>query len=631
MSIIAKRRSLAELRFRLAQEARNLGMWIFPPRLRASPHPLSGLPDPAPVAGALRGSGFAATIAELAQAIRGHRFPLLGITIDTGPEIHWRRDYLSGIETGTDYFRRIPYLDAGRAGDHKVVWELNRHQHLVVLAQDYLLHGRRDSLAEIVRQLESWFEQNPFHEGINWASSLEVGFRALSWTWVWHIAHQDLAPEFRKRFLHWIHLHGAHLANNLSWYFAPNTHLLGEAVALHALGALFRFPESKRWADTGARAVARQMGAQVRSDGSHFEQSTYYHLYALDMFLFHAILSKPTDTYHEKLRLMAEYLDALQGPARELPFLGDDDGGRWFHPYGVHSHYGRATLATCAVYLRSPAWPATAEDLSAQAMWWMGANRSAPQYAPRQPRSRIFPDAGLAILRSGDLQVIFDAGPFGSGAAGHSHSDTLNVIARDGGREILVDSGTYTYVGDPHWRSRFRGTASHNTVRIDGLDQAVEVNPFRWESVPESRLVSQSLSGETDRVVAQCSYRGFIHRREVIFGKSGALLITDTVEGPASEHEIEQFWHFAGAADGKMYAFHGGDARAESGWRSTAFGRKTEIPVIRVYLKTTLPCRLAAAFALREGSIGVVPAAAGFAFEWTPASGNTAHYVSNIK
>ena len=32
-------------------------------------------------------------------------------TIEAGPDIRWRRDYLRGIETGLRYFRRIPYLD----------------------------------------------------------------------------------------------------------------------------------------------------------------------------------------------------------------------------------------------------------------------------------------------------------------------------------------------------------------------------------------------------------------------------------------------------------------------------------------------------------------------------------------
>ena len=70
----------------------------------------------------------------IADSILKHRFPILGVTIETGPEIDWRRDYLHKISSGTPYFRSVPYLDFSRVGDHKVVWELNRHQHLLLLA-----------------------------------------------------------------------------------------------------------------------------------------------------------------------------------------------------------------------------------------------------------------------------------------------------------------------------------------------------------------------------------------------------------------------------------------------------------------------------------------------------------------
>ncbi len=90
---------------------------------------------------ALLDTDFARQVIELATSIRAHRFALLGLAVDTGPEIHWRRDYERGIETGLDYFRFIPFLDARRAGDHKLIWELNRHQHLVTLAQAYLFTG----------------------------------------------------------------------------------------------------------------------------------------------------------------------------------------------------------------------------------------------------------------------------------------------------------------------------------------------------------------------------------------------------------------------------------------------------------------------------------------------------------
>ena len=105
---------------------------------------------------------FAKEVTDLADEIRSHRFPIFGATIDAGPEIRWRRDYRRGIETDLVYFRRVPYLDTSRAGDHKIIWELNRHQHLVVLAQAYLLTGDLRNPGEICAQLESWIRRTRF-------------------------------------------------------------------------------------------------------------------------------------------------------------------------------------------------------------------------------------------------------------------------------------------------------------------------------------------------------------------------------------------------------------------------------------------------------------------------------------
>ncbi|MCX6597299.1 MAG: hypothetical protein NTV70_13135, partial [Acidobacteria bacterium] len=212
-------RSRAEIQFRLRQELVNRLMLWWPPK---APPERAGFSYPAP--------DFSANVPALAQEILAHRFPMLGTVIETGPEIRWRRDYLHGLETGTAFFRRIPYLDRDKAGDHKVIWELNRHQHWVVLA----LAGET---AEIERQLTSWWEQNPFQRGINWASALEVAFRALSWLQVLSILGERMPK--RQQLLDSLYQHGLHLEYNLSFYFSRNTHLLGEALALAALGELF--------------------------------------------------------------------------------------------------------------------------------------------------------------------------------------------------------------------------------------------------------------------------------------------------------------------------------------------------------------------------------------------------------
>jgi Heparinase II/III-like protein/Heparinase II/III N-terminus len=618
-------RSSREIKFRLLQEARNLGMLARAPGLDAEIMLKGGLPRlPAgsAVVESLRGSDFAQAVVAIADEILAHRFPVFDRVLDTGADIRWRRDYARQIETGADYFRLIPYLDSARAGDHKFIWELNRHQHLVALAQAHGFTGRPELLAEIAAQLEGWLEQNPFPRGMNWVSALEVAFRASSWIWVLHLVGERLDARLTQRVIEALYRHGRFLQNNLSVYFSPNTHLLGEAVVLHALGVLFpQFPEAGRWEQDGAAWVERELLRQVRDDGSHFEQSSYYHVYALDMFLFHAVLRGGA---WPRLERMAEYLSALLGPSGSLQFVGDDDGGRWFHPYGPRDRFGRATLATCGVLFGRPEWIGDPRDLEEQAVWWLGPR--SVQSAPARHVSRLFAGSGNAILVDRDRQVIAKGGPLGRGRAGHSHSDCLSVIARTLGHRILIDPGTFTYVGDARERERFRGTAAHNTIRVDGLDQADPFGPFGWAHPPATRILEFQTCAAHDFFDAECRYRGITHRRRVLWIKPDVLLILDDVDGTPGEHDLEQFWHLGGTPmpvaatcfglPGALLAIESNDiAKIESGWISPVFGSKSAAAVIRVARRDVLPSRWAAALIFGESDSPVSIARTGEGWE----------------
>jgi len=544
-------RTPRQIAFRIRQELANLWLTVLPPHPRIDAAFVPGLQLPEPCE-------FPREVIDLAEQIRDHRFPIFGATIDTGPEIRWRRDYLRGIETGLDYFRRIPYLDTARAGDHKMVWELNRHQHLVVLAEAYSLTGDSRNLDEICAQLESWMVGNTFHRGTNWASALEVAFRALSWIWIDQLAGRNMPVRFRARWLHMLYLHGCHLANNLSFYFSPNNHLVGEAVILQALGRYFSgIPRAQGWEQLGARVMQEQMERQIRPDGSSFEQSTYYQVYLLDMFSLHTALANPVPAYRAKLKQIGEFLRAIAGPSGRLPLLGDDDGGQ-----------------LSVIPIRRA--------------------RGAGNW-----RSRLFPDAGLAVMTSGDTHAIVDAGPFGAMHAGHSHSDTLSIVVRCGDDEILIDPGTYTYTGDPEWRDWFRGSEAHNTIRIDGRDQAVPRGPFRWSDKPEVAMLDWQTNDERDIIEAECRYAGFTHRRRVEFRKPDVFVITDDVSGPAGLHDVEQLWH-RGSEEARAKLVLPDDAELLESWRSTAFGEKHRSPMLRVRRRCELPIRLEARIELNR-------------------------------
>jgi hypothetical protein len=144
-------------------------------------------------------------------------------------------------------------------------------------------------------------------------------------------------------------------------------------------------------------------------------------------------------------------------------------------------------------------------------------------------------------------QLVIDAGPQGAHTAGHGHADALSLTANDGGCELLVDSGTFEYVGADGERNHFRGTRAHNTLLIAGQDQAEPRGPFSWGRLPHVQAEGW-ISGKTFDLFMG-SHDGYtrspnavVHRRYVFSLKSGAWLVRDLALGHG-EHQLDLFWH----------------------------------------------------------------------------------------
>ncbi|MGH9591572.1 MAG: heparinase II/III family protein, partial [Bryobacteraceae bacterium] len=266
-----------ELRYRM-------GLPAAQPALGGKTAPGQFFFEPADVAGlarawAARSPAEVARVVDRARRIASHRFTLLGYRdLDFGQPIDWHRDPVHGVHAPLIPWRRISFLDVRVVGDHKIVWELSRHQHLVTLARAFLFTGEQQYLDEAIAQWSDWQQRNPYPLGVNWCSTLEVAFRTLSWIWMEQFLGANAPAAFRAQLAAAIG-HGAfHVSRYLSTYFAPNTHLLGEAVALLFAGSLHtEFRDAARWREQGWTLVLEQARAQVREDGFHFEQSVYYH------------------------------------------------------------------------------------------------------------------------------------------------------------------------------------------------------------------------------------------------------------------------------------------------------------------------------------------------------------------
>ena len=575
-----------------------------------------------------------------AENICRHDFRLLGYeSLDYGTNIDWHLDRVHGKRAPLDPWYKIPFLDFNAVGDHKITWELNRHQHLVTLAKASLLTGDNKYVHEIIAQWHSWTEANPYPLGINWGSTLEVAFRSLSWIWVDHLlADEPQYVQFRPKLLPALAFHGRYIERYLSTYFSPNTHLLGEALALLFIGTLYpQMPRAQRWRDEGWKILVDQAGRQVRPDGVYFEQSLYYHVYALDFYLHARLLANRngiavSPAFDEVARKMLNVVEALSqaGPAEGF---GDDDGGRLFNPRRNQTEHMTDPLALGAVLYNRDL---SAQQLTEESIWLFGERAVARKGTdgalrlPRELASTHFPDGGLYVLAASEPfphTMVIDAGPFGTGRCGHGHADALSLRLTMNGSRWLVDSGSGVYISaDPAERNAFRGTVAHNTMLVDGLDQAIPDEPFSWTGIPTTR-VDDWVVGRTFTYFAG-SHDGYerlsnpvTHRRCVLRideGGESMWLVRDLMLGMMlgrGNHDLEINWHFASdlvlRSVGRFeFLALRPDAPnialrlilpAQSGWHgrisqcriSPAYGRSEEVPVLRVPTQIGYPAEFA--------------------------------------
>jgi len=531
-----------EIRIRALQElSKRLGK---PPACR-----LRSVSGPAPVFFDLPAPPPPDLIAQ-AERICRHRFDLLGYQgLDFGSPIDWHLDPVHHKRAPRIPWYKIPFLDFDQVGDHKIIWELNRHQHLVTLAEAWRCTGDDRFAAGIRAQWRHWQQENPYPIGINWASSLEVAFRALSWLWVCH-----LLGDFPDDWLRALHLHGWHIERYLSTYFSPNTHLLGEGVALFSIGLLCpQIRAADRWRERGWKIVLRQAETQVRDDGFHFEQSVYYHVYALEFFQQARILAARNGipippAFERTIEKMSEALSALS-QAGAAPRFGDDDGGRLIG--------NLAPVRPCAPH--------------------SVALKSAGIYAMTAPRSQLF----------------IDAGPLGVFTGGHGHADALSVQLVMDGRSVLLDPGTFCYTCPE--RDRFRGTSAHNTLQVDGRDQATPAGPFAWTGMPEITVDRWHAAERYDFFAGHHDgYYPIVHHRQVFALKSKFWLVRDVAVG-SGHHRLTLHWHYLPdpAISILPPTGHPWTAAVERWDWSPIYGKKAPAYVLRFSTETALPAEFA--------------------------------------
>ena len=442
---------------------------------------------------------------------------------------------------------------------------------------------------ELVR---TWIAQVP----VDIDASDVIGRRIQNWIYAWNRfaaapAFPGFTDEFADQLAGSIAAQVQYLRLNLT---AERNHRTLELYALFiAALALPELDDRGKLLAFSIEELHRNLLADIRDDGVHREHSTHYHLIALRSFLGARINAqlfglKFPDGFDRRLERACEFALHVHRPDGVIPALSDSDAGS----------YQDVLELAATIFSRSD---------------FRYVATKGKQGTPPVEKYVNFSDAGYFIQRSGwgenqtafrdERFLIFDCGPLGDG--GHGHYDALSIEIAAGGRPLIVDPGRFTYHEDKlNWRHWFKGTAAHNTVCVDGLDQT----PYRCGKpkgpVAEAQLIERLGGPNFDLLhgrVTSTSYNA-VHNRFIFFIADEYWVIVDKLSD-AVLHDYNLRLHLAPEAmnhiairsrDGNNAVITPGLAlvfpswnqpQIEPGWFAPQYGQKISAPVVSVRTK----------------------------------------------
>ena len=389
-----------------------------------------------------------------------------------------------------------------------------------------------------------------------WISQTPPGFiatdvtarRVQNWIYACHILTEHGAghsrENFKATFLSSLAGQVEFICNNMA---TARNHRTLELYAVFLASIAFpALDTGKHWRTLAVDEMLANIRTDILTDGVHCELSTDYHHIVLRSYLLFCRLARlnnihlPGDIQARICRAL-DFSMHVHRPDGLIPALSDSD-----------SRSFRELLS----------WGA---ELFDRTDYLFVATAGAQGKPPARPHA-VFEQGGYVVLRSpwadrdrfADARyLVFDCGLVGAG--NHGHLDALSVEVAAYGKPLIVDPGRYTYdeEGDINWRARFRQTSAHNTITVDGCEQAIyrQRGPKRriFDPQPICALASHDLDEDMPYVhgfVQSPNYEA-VHHRHIWFPNNRYWIIVDQIRA-AQTHTYEMRYQLTPRALGNL-------------------------------------------------------------------------------
>ena len=418
--------------------------------------------------------------------------------------------------------------------DIKFLWEPARFGWVFPLGRAYRLTGAPLYAAAFWEYAETFWEANPPCRGPNWESAQEVALRLMALAWAGAVFAEAPAstPARMARLRRSLAEHAVRIPPTLAYARAQNNnHLLSEAAGLLTAAVLLpEHPQARRWRRLGMRWWRWGLSRQVAPDGEYVQHSTNYHRLMLQLALWVQALFPEANAVPQwdALGRATRWLLRLCDPdSGGVPNLGPNDGAYIFPLSGQpFADYRPVLQAAASAFLGEQPFPAGPWD--EMAVWFPASRRDSRSPAALQTGILAAPDGGArAFLRA----ARFTSRP--------GHADQLHLDLWSGGRNLLLDAGTYLYNAPPPWDNALAQAAVHNTVTVDGRDQMTRAGRFLYLDWAQGVLTGRerAADGSWERLRARHDgYRrlGIEHERIVTAHTGGVWVVEDLLSGESA-------------------------------------------------------------------------------------------------
>lgn len=388
----------------------------------------------------------------------------------------------------------------------KKLWLYNLHYFDDLNAKDAI--NRHRWHADFIHR---WIEENPPGCGFGW-DPYPLSMRIMNWI-KWILCGNEPSAEM----LHSLAVQLRYLRKHYDYHLLGN-HLLVNGKTFIFGGLFFDGSQADSWLKKGLEILSRQIPEQILADGGHLERSPMYHNLILedllDLLNILKVYGREGDfQWFEELDRMRRWASCMTHPDGEITLFNDA-------AFGI-----ALTAEQLDEYARNLGLPP--------------ADGVPDDVVHLEPSGYVRAARGLAVI----IANVGSVGP--DYLPGHAHADTLSFELSFRGQRIIVDSGTGLYDITPE-RVRQRGTAAHNTVRIDGHDSSELWSSFRVArraKVVEAQV--ENRGGVTHIKAVHNGYKRLpgcgLHRRTWMLTDEG-LQIDDHVEG-RNRHEVQLAFH----------------------------------------------------------------------------------------